>query len=32
MARHILACQIEHMLADQLGVDWAAYDREVSGK
>jgi hypothetical protein len=31
-AQHMFASKIEHMIADELGVDWSAYDREVSNK
>ena len=30
--QHVVASNIEHMLANELGVDWTAYDREVSSK
>jgi hypothetical protein len=30
--QHVVATSIEKRLAKQLGVDWAAYDREVSSK
>ena len=29
---HMFASRVERMLADQLGVNWRAYDREVSSK
>jgi hypothetical protein len=29
---HVFATKVEHMLADQLGVSWSAYDREVFNK
>jgi hypothetical protein len=29
---HMFASRVERMLADQLGVNWGAYDREVSSK
>jgi hypothetical protein len=29
---HIFATKVERMLAGQLGVDWSAYDREVSSR
>ena len=30
--QHVLAEKIERLLARQLGVNWSAYDREVSSK
>jgi hypothetical protein len=30
--QHVFAEKIERLLAAELGVDWSAYDREVSSK
>jgi hypothetical protein len=32
LAPHVFAEKIERLLATELGVDWSAYDREVSSK
>jgi hypothetical protein len=29
---HVFATKVEHMIADQLRVNWGAYDREVSSE
>jgi hypothetical protein len=29
---HVFATKVERLLAQELGVNWSAYDREVSSK
>jgi hypothetical protein len=29
---HMFASKVERMLANELGINWTAYDREVSSK